>query len=164
MRERIFGIGDDHWIMTEHGEKAYLVDGKALRVRETFELKDVSTGQEVLKIQKKLISVREAMRIERDGDTIATVRKKLITFIHDKYIAELEDGSPDIEVSGNFTEHEFDIEQDGRRIGQVSKKWFSLRDTYAVDVADDADVPLVLAVAVVVDHMQREEHERSYEV
>ncbi|WP_075003808.1 LURP-one-related/scramblase family protein [Streptacidiphilus jiangxiensis] len=160
MRERVFGIGDDHWITTEHGDKAYLVDGKALRVRETFELKDHHTGEIVAVIKKKLISVRDTMVVERDDHRIATVKKKLITVFRDKYLAELEGevGGGEIEVHGNFTDHEFTMERDGRRIAQVSKKWFSVRDTYAIDVADGEDIPLLLSVAVCVDHLHAEEH------
>ena len=40
MREKLFAIGDDFWIETEDGERAFKVDGKALRVRETFMLEE----------------------------------------------------------------------------------------------------------------------------
>lgn len=157
MRERMFSIGDDHWITTEHGEKAFLVDGKVLRVSDTFELKDPN-GHKVAVIKKKIVTVREAMKIERDGRTIATVKKKLFTPFHDKYAAHLEDGG-EWEVSGNFLDHEFEIEDEhGSRLAKVSKKWFSVRDTYGINVEDGADVPLLLSIAVCVDHLQREEH------
>jgi uncharacterized protein YxjI len=160
MRERVFGIGDDHWITTEHGDKAFLVDGKALRIRETFELKDHHTGEVVAVIKKKMIAVRDTMMIDRDDDRIATVKKKLITVFRDKYIAELEDavGGGEIEIHGNFTDHEFTMERDGHWVAQVSKKWFSIRDTYAIEVAEGEDVPLLLSVAVCVDHLHAEEH------
>ncbi len=44
VRERIFGIGDDYWIEDADGHKVFLVDGKAMRVRDTFELKDAQAG------------------------------------------------------------------------------------------------------------------------
>ncbi len=162
MRERIFGIGDDHWITTEHGDKAFLVDGKALRIRETFELKDPS-GEKVAVIKKKLVSVRDAMVIERDGETLATVKKKLFTPFRDVYEAKLADGR-ELEVHGDFLDHEFDIEDDGRRVARVSRKWFSIRDTYAIDIPDEIayeDVAVLLSVAVCVDHLNGEEHGRN---
>ena len=36
MHEKLLSIGDDSWIETEGGERAFKVDGKALRVRSTF--------------------------------------------------------------------------------------------------------------------------------
>jgi uncharacterized protein YxjI len=157
MRERMFSVGDDHWITTEHGDKAFLVDGKVLRISDTFELKDVN-GVQVAVIKKKIVSVRDAMKIERDGATVATVKKKLFTPFHDKYEAHLDDGR-EYEVSGNFLDHEFEIEdENGRRLAKVSKKWFSIRDTYGIDVEDGTDVPLLLSIAVCVDHLQQVEH------
>ena len=49
MRARLLSIGDDFWIETEDGRKAYRVDGKALRIRQTFVLEDAS-GREVAKL------------------------------------------------------------------------------------------------------------------
>ena len=41
--------------------------------------------------------------------------------------------------------------RDGKKIGEVSKKWLRARDTYGVEVRDDVDTVLVLAVTVAVD-------------
>ena len=77
MREKLLSIGDDFWIEDEDGNRAYRVDGKAARLRETILLKDAS-GQEVAKIQERKLSVRDKMAIERDGETVATVHKALV--------------------------------------------------------------------------------------
>lgn len=150
VRERIFGIGDDYWIDDEHGRHAFLVDGKALRVRQTFELKDVQ-GEVVAVIRKKMISLWETMRVERDGRTLATVRKKRFTPLRDRFRARLTDGGT-LSVHGNVLDKEYDIESGGRRLARISRKWFRVRDTYAVDVRQpDADVPLLLSLAVCID-------------
>src|SRR3954454_13482109 len=64
MREKLVSIGDDSWIADEHGERAYKVDGKAMRIRDTFILKDRS-GREVATIRERKLSVRDKMSIER---------------------------------------------------------------------------------------------------
>lgn len=38
--DRLLGIGDDYWIEDDQGNKVFLVDGKAMRLRDTWELKD----------------------------------------------------------------------------------------------------------------------------
>ena len=157
LRDRMFSIGDDFWITTEHGEKMFLVDAKVLRVADTFELKD-NNGHKVAVIKKKLVSIRDAMKIERNGEVIATVKKKLFTPVRDKYEAVLSDGR-EYEVHGNFLDHEFAIEENGHRVAHISRKWFSFRDTYGIDIQDDQDVALLLSVAVCVDHMQAAEHQ-----
>ena len=72
MREKLFAIGDDFWVETEGGQRAFKVDGKALRVRSTFVLESPS-GEELFKIQEKKLRVRDTMTIEHNGDTVATV-------------------------------------------------------------------------------------------
>jgi len=66
MREKLLSIGDDYWIEDDQGERAYRVNGKALRARNTFKLED-SSGQEVASIQERKLSVRDKIAIERDG-------------------------------------------------------------------------------------------------
>ena len=75
MREKLLSIGDDYWIENDRGERAYKVNGKALRVRQTFVLEDPSGG-EVARIQERKLSIRDKIAIERDGDTVATISKK----------------------------------------------------------------------------------------
>ena len=38
VRERLFSITDDFWVTDEQDNRVFLVDGKALRLRQTFEL------------------------------------------------------------------------------------------------------------------------------
>ena len=78
MREKMFAIGDDFWIENEDGERAFKVDGKALRIRDTLVLEDASSGAELYKIQEKKLTIRDKMAIEREGETVATVKKALI--------------------------------------------------------------------------------------
>ena len=151
MREKFFAVGDDFWIEDSDGNKVYKVNGKAVRFRDTFILEDAH-GTELSKIQEKKLSVRDKMTIER-GTTKATVHKRLIG-IRDHYVIEVE-GGDDLKAHGNIVDHEYEIERDGEKIAEVSKKWFRVRDTYGVQLAQGQDVPLILAITVCVDEMAR---------
>ena len=152
MREKMFAIGDDFWIEDAHGTRVYRVDGKALRLRDTFVLEDAH-GTELAKIQEKKLSVRDKMTIE-SGSTTATVRKRLIG-IRDHYIVDVDNGA-ELKAHGNIVDHEYEIERDGHTVAEVSKKWFRMRDTYGVQLAQGQDVPLILAIAVCVDQMSHD--------
>jgi uncharacterized protein YxjI len=128
----------------------YKVDGKALRVRETFRLED-RDGHEVAKIQEKKLSVRDKMKVERDGRTLATVHKAIVG-IRDRFDIEVEDG-PDLKARGNIVDHEYEIKRDGDVIATVSKKWFRVRDTYGVEIGPDEDAALMLSLTVAIDQM-----------
>ncbi len=151
MREKMFAIGDDYWIEDADGHRAFKVNGKAVRVRDTFILEDPH-GTEICKIQEKKLSVRDKMTIEM-GSTKATVHKRLIG-IRDHYVIDV-DGGEDLKAHGNIVDHEYEIECDGTKVAEVSKKWFRVRDTYGVQLAQGQDVPLILGITVCVDQMAR---------
>jgi uncharacterized protein YxjI len=151
MREKMFAIGDDFWIENDGGERQFKVNGKAMRIRDTLVLEDAS-GAEVFSIQEKKLHVRDTMEIERDGKTVATVKKALITPLRERFSIEVE-GSEDMEAKGNIVDHEYKIERGGDKVAEVSKRWFRVRDTYGIEVEPDQDDALILAVAVCVDQM-----------
>lgn len=151
MREKLLAIGDDFWIETEGGERAFKVNGKALRVRSTFILESPS-GEELFKIQKKDLHIRDTMKVERDGETVATIKKALITPLRDRFAIELEDG-PELSAKGNVVDHEFEIERDGQKVAEISKRWFRIRDTYGIEVAPGENDALILAATVCIDEM-----------
>ena len=150
MREKLLSIGDDFWIENEAGERAYKVDGKAVRVRQTFVLEDASGG-EVARIQERKLSVRDKVAIERDGDTVATIHKALVG-IRDRFSIDVEDGD-DMKAHGNVVDHEYEIERDGDTVATISKKWFRVRDAYGVDIAAGEDAPLILSITVAIDSL-----------
>ena len=150
MREKLLSIGDDFWIENEAGERAYKVNGKAFRLRQTFVLEDVS-GNEVARIQERKLSIRDKMAIERRGETVATVHKALVG-LRDRFAIDVEHGA-DMKAKGNIVDHEYEIERDGDTVAKVSKKWFRVRESYGVDVAAEQDVPLILAITVAIDSL-----------
>src|SRR3954465_15065263 len=148
MRQRLISIGDDYWIENEAGDKAFKVDGKATRVRDTWVLED-ARGHELATIKEKKLSIRDAIRIELSGGIEATVKKEIVS-IRDRFHVEVDPGD-DLTVKGNIVDHEYEIERKGDRIAEISKKWFRVRDTYGVEGVHAADAALVLSVTVAVD-------------
>jgi uncharacterized protein YxjI len=151
MREKLFAIGDDYWVETEGGDRAFKVDGKALRVRSTFILEDPS-GDELFKIQEKKLRVRDTMEVERGDDTVATIKKALITPLRDRFSIELSQGG-ELSAKGNIVDHEYEIERDGNKVAEISKRWFRIRDTYGIEIAPGEDDALIVAATVCIDEM-----------
>jgi uncharacterized protein YxjI len=150
MREKIFSVGDDFWIETDGGDRAFKVDGKALRLRETLVIESPS-GEELLTIQEKKLSVRDKMEVSRGGRTVATVKKALVG-LRDRYSIEVE-GGEDLSAKGNIVDHEYEIERDGHKVAEISKRWFRVRDAYGIEIAPGQDDALILAIAVCIDRM-----------
>jgi uncharacterized protein YxjI len=153
MREKLLAIGDDFWIDTDDDRHAFKVNGKALRVRSTFILEDPDGG-ELFTIREKKLRVRDTMNIERGGDAFATVKKALVSPIRDRFAIELEAGG-ELKAKGNVVDHEYEIERDGHKIAEISKRWFRVRDTYGVEIAPGENDALILAATVCIDEMAR---------
>jgi uncharacterized protein YxjI len=152
MREKMFAIGDDYWIEKD-GDKAFKVNGKALRIRDTLVLESPD-GDELFTIQEKKLSIRDKMEVERDGKTVATIKKALVSPLRDRYSVEVE-GGEDMEVKGNIVDHEFEFERGGHKVAEASKRWLRVRDTYGVEIQPGQDDALILACTVCIDQMGR---------
>lgn len=158
VRDKMLAIGDDYWIEDEDGRHAFLVDGKALRVRDTLELKDPD-GRIVITLREKMLSFRDAMTLERDGLRLAVIRRKRLSLLRNHYRVTLAEGTG-LDVSGRILDREFKVEYEGELLALISRQWYRLRDTYAVDVVrEDADAALLVAVAVCVIRMAEKERE-----
>ena len=57
MREKLASIRYDVWIEDEEGERAYRMNGNAVRMRDTFEPEDAS-GSEVSRLASKVRPTR----------------------------------------------------------------------------------------------------------
>jgi uncharacterized protein YxjI len=151
MREKMFAIGDDFWVETEDGHRAFKVNGKALRARSTFILESPS-GDELFKIQEKKLRIHDTMEIEHDGDTVATIKKALVTPFRDRFSIELESGG-ELSAKGNVVDHEYEIERDGKKVAEISKRWFRVRDTYGIEIGPGENDALIVAATVCIDEM-----------
>jgi len=152
MRQKLVSFGHDFYIEDEQGQKAFKVDGKVLRVRDTLVFRDMQ-GNKLCQIQERMLRVKDTMEIEdSDGKTLATVKKAIITPVRDRWTVKIK-GGPDLDVQGNILDHEYRIGEGRQKVGEVSKKWFRIRDTYGVEVAEGHDDVVILAVTVAIDSM-----------
>jgi uncharacterized protein YxjI len=154
VRERLFSITDDFWVTDEQGNKVFLVDGKALRIRETFELKDAS-GAKLATIHKRFITFTDAMEIEHDGRVVATVHKAVISPLHHRSIIDVVDGGR-LEAVGNIIDKDFEIRDGHHVIARISRAWFRLRDTYGVEVAPGQNDALIICIAICLDRIHHD--------
>ena len=153
MREKLLAIGDDFWIETDDGQRAFKVNGKALRVRSTFIIESPS-GEDLLTLREKKLHIRDTMRLYREGEEVATIHKALVSPLRHRFKIELANGD-ELSAKGNIVDHEFEFERDGRKVAEVSKRWFRARDTYGIEVAPGENDALILAATVCIDEMTR---------
>jgi len=148
LRQKMLSFGDDYTIQDDAGRDAFYVDGKVFSIGDKLSLQDMQ-GKELARIHQKLLSIGKTYEITWQGGT-ATVQKHLFTLFRAAFTIDVP-GPGDLEAQGNLTDHEYTFTRGGQTVATVSKKWFSMTDSYGVDVAPGEDDVLILASAVVID-------------
>lgn len=149
LSQDLIAWGDDFTIKDEAGRVAYRVDGKAFSFGDKLSIQDPQ-GRELARINQKLLSWGPTYEIYRGDTHVATVKKQHFTFLRDKFTVDVP-GPDDLEASGSLLDREYTFTKHGREVARVSKKFFAIRDSYGVDVAESEDPVLILAAAVVID-------------
>ncbi|MET9179037.1 LURP-one-related family protein [Kitasatospora aureofaciens] len=151
VRDRMFAFHEEAWIETEQREKLYRVNRKFFRLRRTFALVD-TRGEHVASIVRKAFTFHHTLLIKQEGQPTAKVSKKLFKLFGDRFKVRLGDGRK-LRINGNLWDREFDIRHEGTTLAHVSRRWFTIRDAYAVDVMSQQDALLLVILAVCVDHV-----------
>ena len=78
------------------------------------------------------------------------MKKKHFTLFRCKFSVDVP-GPDDIEAQGSFLEYDYKFTRGNQTVAEVSKRWFSLHDTYGIEIAAGEDPVLILASTVVID-------------
>jgi uncharacterized protein YxjI len=160
IRERFFSIGDDFDVLDEHGTKLLHIDGKVFSLRNRLVIENPA-GDEVASVHRHLVALRPTYEIRIGGEKAAEIRKHLFTPFHDKFTIDVP-GPDDLEMKGNLLDHEYVIEQAGVEVAAVSKRWLTIRDTYAVQIAAGIEPLLIIGAVLALDiAMEREEEKED---
>ncbi len=151
MRARLVDISRDYWIETITGRTVYKVDGKVLRARDGFTMREPG-GEVVAQMRARVAPARDSATIDRPGRPSASVTKATITPGVDRYVVQADDVG-EIAALGDVGQREYSFELGGTRIAEVSTRWMTLPETFGVRVEPGADVVLVLAATAAIDAM-----------
>jgi len=149
LQQKLLSWGDDYYIRDDAGNDVYFVDGKAFTIGDQLSFQDLS-GHELAFIRQKVLSWGKTYEISRGGLVVAVVKKEVFALLHHRFTVDVP-GPDDLEAEGSFTDHEYELRRGDRVVATVSKRWFTLRDTYGIEIDDGEDQVLLLACAVVID-------------
>ena len=149
IKQKWLTMGDKYYIRDENGEDVFFVDGRVFSIGDKLSFQDMQCN-ELAFIAQKLLAWGPTYHVHIRGEHYATVKKKLFTLFRCKFEVDIP-GPDDLLAQGSFLDHEYTFARHGETVATASKKWFSFRDTYAVDIADGEDEVLILASAIVID-------------
>ncbi|MEV5943888.1 LURP-one-related family protein [Streptomyces sp. NPDC051994] len=154
VRDRMLAFHEEAWVETEHREKLFKVNRKLLRLRTTFDFVDTH-GNQVASIVKKALTLHHTILIKQDGEMVGVISKRAFRMFGDRFKIRLNDGRR-LRITGDLWDREFDIQHDGTTLGHISRRWFTIRDAYAVDVMSQPEATLLIILAVCVDHIMED--------
>jgi uncharacterized protein YxjI len=159
VRERLFDIKDDFWVTDKDGRRVFFVNARLVSLHHTLVLEDAA-GRKLASIKHKLLTFTDAINIEHDGAVVATVHRAVFSPLHHRAHIDLHDGGGRLEAVGNITGKDFEIRDGGQVVARISRKWFTIRDAYGVDVAPGQNDAFIIAIAVCLDRIHHDEEER----
>jgi uncharacterized protein YxjI len=109
-----------------------------------------AAGQQVGKLTRAGVHVHPTFTLDRPGHGEVTIAKANFMPVQETWrVQGTELG--DLDVNGNLVDHEYAVTApDGSTVGQASRAWVTIRDTYGVTV-DGVDPVVVLAAALAID-------------
>jgi uncharacterized protein YxjI len=158
LRERAWSLTESFTIKDERGHPVFDVHGKFFHIGDNLILTDRQSGQQLLQIKQKLISIRPSYDIYRNGEHWGNVHEQIHLF-GERFKVKGENGMV-FEIDGSVWNWNFSIsDPQGNLLARVGREFSLFRDSYAVDVAQGVDVPFVIALAIVLE-MVKEHHEQ----
>ena len=145
IRQKIFSWADRFTVKDETGADKYFVEGELFSWGKKLHVSDCN-GREVAFIQQKVFSLLPRFFVFTEGREVAEIIKEF-TFFRPKYsISGL-----NWEINGSFMAHDYEITQYGRPIVTIHKEWMTWGDCYELDIAEEKDEIIALAVVLAID-------------
>lgn len=151
IKQKIVSIAGKYFIKDESGNDVFLVKGN-LALPRKYRVYDMQKN-EVVRIKKRMFRLLARFDFYK-GDTKVCYAKRKFS-LKPKY----EFHGLDVRIEGSFFAYNYKVIRDGQEIASVFKNVTFVRDSYVVDVYDEKNIPLVLAIAVMFDHVHHRGNE-----
>lgn len=151
VRQRLLSFADKFDVTDEFGQGKYYAQGKVFSWGKNCVIMDAG-GREVAKIEQRVMSWMPKFQVFVAGELMATIQKEF-SFLRPRY--HIDFGS--IQVVGDPWRLNYSLEAQGQVIGAVNKKFFTMADTYEIEVYDDSLELLILALVLSIDYVKAQQ-------
>ena len=145
LKQKVFSWKDKSTIKDENGDDKYFVEGKVLSIGKKLTVFDTNQN-EVAFIRQKVATIMPKFFVEINGEQVAQIVKKF-TLLKPKYVVE----GPGWTIQGNFSAHDYSINDGEKQIAVIHKQWMTWGDTFEIDIADEKDEIIILGVVLAID-------------
>lgn len=146
IKQKFLSLTEKFTIKDETGRDVLQVEGRIIGSTET--LKDMA-GTELAMLKRRYLTLRPTFQVFVQGKVVAVIRRRLFRIIGAAF--DIETATGPVQVEGKIFERNYTLSRAGRPIAQISKAWFSMTDTYGVEIFDESDTVLTLAMVLAID-------------
>ncbi len=150
IKQRVFSLGDTYDITDDQGNPVYQIKGKAFSFGNQLDLLDMS-GNSLAHISQRLLSWTAEYDISVGGEDAVVVKKQAFSLFHPTF--DIEGPTSAYQMVGDWTNWNYTIQSEGQTLAQIGKQSALFQDRYTVDIAEEADVPTLLCLAIVMDEV-----------
>ncbi|MDO4711440.1 MAG: LURP-one-related family protein [Peptostreptococcaceae bacterium] len=147
VQQKIFKITDHYPIMDEDGNTVYQVDEDFQLIGKTVHVSDAS-GRHLFTVRRELLTFLPRFTVDFADGYDLTLQSKFSFF---RNVIEVQPTGIGITIEGDFFSKNFDVLKNGRLIGRIDRKLFTIGDKFAIEVADESNEELFIAVMIAVD-------------
>lgn len=147
IKQRFVSLRGSMDIYDESGEAVFFVKGSLVAIPRQLKILDKKSKEEVVTVKHKMIDIMPQFFIVKDKKKIAKVKKKFS--FHARFNIKSDFG--EYAIDGDIFAWNYTVIKDGKAVAYISKKIISLRDVYELDIIEESERSMVLALAVIFD-------------
>ena len=148
IKQKVFSWGDKFTVKNAHGEDKYYVEGEVFSWGKKLHVYDMH-NREVAFIKQEVWSFLPKYYVFVEDREVAQIVKEF-TFFFSRYRID----GLGWEIDGSFWDHDYEITRRGVPIVSIHKEWMTWGDCYELDISDQADEIIALAVVLTIDCVQ----------
>lgn len=149
VRQKIFSFGDSFTIKDESDIDYYQVQGKVFSLGDKLSFQDMQ-GNELYYIEQQLMRMLAEYKLYSNGQVVARCQKRFSLFGSKFDIVNTTDNYT---IDGKPLNYNYSIMKNGQLVATVDKQFFSLSDTYGVDIKDGEDYAFILSLVIIIDQV-----------
>jgi len=161
MKKGIFSLREHYDIEDRSGRSLAVAEGNFIQLPAVVQVKDATYGQLIMQMEGKVFTLHQQFTFNDSlGVELGTIRKKIAKLIGEEFWIE-KGGREIMRIYGDFLEHDYRMEMNGKVVARVHREWVSLRDEYGISILEDVDRRLVVGATIVIEHIEVAERRSS---
>ena len=154
MKQKAISIKPKFDVFDENETAVYHVEGDVTRLNFSIQ----KSGNEVLKLKKKMIAVMPEYTILQGGSEIGKIKKKL-KLTRPELTGTV--NGKELKIVGDLLGFDFDIQIGGTTIGHVDTARTVWSDCYRIRTLDASKQDLVVALAIICDNIADQQNDNN---